>query len=50
MFIILGTFGIVFLMLIIGFIGETISGMFSPATESDYSVSGESYSELATAS
>jgi len=46
---IVGTFGLVFFMLIIGFIGETIGGLFSASQESETSTSEECYTEYATA-
>ena len=49
MFMIMGTFAAVVFMLLIGFIGETIGGMFSSSEESESSMSEESYSEYATA-
>lgn len=49
MLMIIGTFGLVVFMLIIGFIGETIGSMFSSTKESETSMSEESYSEYATA-
>ena len=49
MFLIAGTFAIVVLMLIVGFIGEAIGSMFSKAEESESTVHEETHSELATA-
>ena len=49
MFMIMGTFGLVVFMLLIGFIGETIGSMFSSSEESESSMHEESYSEYATA-
>ena len=49
MFMIMGTFGIVVFILVIGFIGETISSMFSSTEESELQMSEESYSEYASA-
>lgn len=48
MFLIMGTFAIVFLMLIIGFIGEIIGGMFAQKEEGAEGIE-ESFSEYATA-
>ena len=49
MFMIVGTFGLVFFMLILGFIGEAIGGLFSASEESESSMSEECYTEYATA-
>ncbi len=50
MFLILGTFAIVILMLVIGFIGESVSELFSKAKSSSESISSkEDSKELATA-
>ena len=49
MFMILGTFGLVFFMLILGFIGEAIGSLFSSTEESEASMNEESYTEYATA-
>jgi len=49
MFIVVGTFGLVFFMLIIGFIGEILGGLFSASEESDASMSEECYTKYATA-
>jgi hypothetical protein len=49
MFMIMGTFGLVVFMLIIGFIGETVSSMFSSSEESESVMSEEIYTEYATA-
>ena len=48
MFMIMGTFGIVVFMLLIGFIGEVLSGLFS-SSESETSLSEESCTEYAPA-
>jgi len=48
MFLIVGTFIIIVLMLIVGFIGETVSSMFSKTEDStESSTAKESHTELA---
>ncbi len=50
MFLAVGTFVIVVLMLILGFIAETVGGIFHKTEEStESSTSNESYTELASA-
>ncbi len=49
MFLIVGTFAIVVLMLVIGLIGEIITSMFSKTEESESNTYEESFSEYATA-
>jgi len=49
MFLIMGTFGIVVFMLIIGFIGEVIGSLFSSSKESETSQSEEKFTEYAPA-
>ncbi len=49
MFLIVGTFAIVVLMLFIGLIGEIITSMFSKAEESEPNTYEEKFSEYATA-
>ncbi len=49
MFMIIGTFATVVFMLLLGFIGETISSMFSSSDEAEASMSEENYTEYASA-
>lgn len=50
MFLIIGTFAIVVLMLVVGFIGETVGSMFSKEEKStEPTTSKEHHTELATA-
>ncbi len=47
MFLIVGTFAIVVLMLIVGFIGESVGSMFSKTEDStEASTSSENHTEL----
>ncbi len=50
MFMVIGTFGLVVFMLVLGFIGETVSSLFSSVhDESEVTIVKESHTELATA-
>jgi len=49
MLMIIGTFATVVFMLLLGFIGEVIGGLFSSSEESEASTSEETYTEYASA-
>jgi hypothetical protein len=49
MFLIMGTFGIVVFMLVIGFIGEVLGSLFSSSKESETSLCEENFTEYAPA-
>ncbi len=49
MLLILGTFASVVFMLILGFIGETISSMFAASDEAEVCTKEETFTKLATA-